>query len=112
MGYDMTNGKGDYFRLNIWGMGSVRRLLLKKGTTFDLGKFCSNDGWKVTPKECRVLMKDISKIELGETYQERDFENGNVIYKEVKLEKWLFDYIQKFKAFCEKSAGCGGFEVW
>lgn len=112
MGYDMTNGNNEYFRLNIWGMGSVRRLLLKKETTFDLGKFCSNDGWQVTPDECKVLVKDLSLIEEGETYEKESIDNEKMVLKQVVLDKEFFDYIQEFKEFCENSIDCGGFQVW
>ena len=50
MGYDMqskcdSSEKG-YFRLNIWGMGWMRNVMLEGDPTLekDIYRFCSNDG--------------------------------------------------------------------
>jgi hypothetical protein len=63
MGYDMQSkmnpGDEGYFRLNIWGMGWMRGVILEGDPTLenDIFRFCSNDGHVVGEK----LGKRISK---------------------------------------------------
>ena len=57
MGYDMysksNTDDGGYFRLNIWGMGWMREVMLQADAGLEdvIHKFCSNDGLVVTEKE-------------------------------------------------------------
>lgn len=106
-----------YFRLNISGMGLMRGWIEpiidwdaentpwpEDGTEEEAEaiiseetakegmvpgyKFCTNDGWLVTPKECTVIADYLD-------------ENPHE-----------YEYMQKFGAFCKKAAECGGFKVY
>ena len=53
MGYDMyskrKNVERDYFRLNIWGMGWMRGVILEGDPSLgpEIYRFCSNDGFVI-----------------------------------------------------------------
>lgn len=128
MGYDMYQGRdgnGQYFRLNIWGMGEYREVMERHGMvdwsvdpppdpedwdddeqrlrwqtdvpakTFGIAgyKLCSNDGWLVTPEECR------SALAAWES-------------SENKVNETLDDYWFSWLRFIEGAIEAGGFRVY
>lgn len=72
-------------------------------------KFCSNDGWIVTPEECEALSKAIlsagkEKIKsILERYVEPDARDS--------LDEFA-EYIVGFGKYCERCASLGGFAVY
>ena len=83
MGYDMywADGANDadhreYYRFNIAGMQQMRQYMeqakvldFKTNSTMSPNpgqvpafKFCSNDGWHITPKECLAIALGLSNL--------------------------------------------------
>lgn len=71
-------------------------------------KFASNNGWIVTPEECRIFSKAIrsaGKEVILTILQE--YEEESPIFLEESA-----DYIMRFGEYCERCASLGGFEVY
>jgi hypothetical protein len=69
MGYDMhrqgTKGWDEgYFRLNIWGMGWMRDVMLQADPELEdiIYKFCSNDGYVVSKEEGVRIAKALRRF--------------------------------------------------
>ncbi len=63
-------------------------------------KFCSNDGWIVTPDECLIIAK---KLLSRSTDNEKTCED--VIEENREFER-------EFAEYCQHAASQGGFSVW
>lgn len=134
---DAWANDGNYFRANIWAMSVLRDVLSKYALLTERGhpswprgdedttavraqraptdtavgawKFCSNDGWIVTPDECLILSQGID-----EALNEADFERvlaAALSGRDDKADQWE-QYIARFGEFCWSAAMRGGFEVW
>lgn len=76
-------------------------------------KFCSNDGWIVTEKECGTLADALLKLLDEEEeifYQKYSFEKGG--YERQIISYSERQFVQEFAEYCRKAAGDGGFTVW
>lgn len=196
MGYDMymrdtgfEGGDDAYFRANIWGMGSLRRVMTAAGVldwdgargefpeppeelqarmeegdeeaerAWDdkllpfLGqrsgdpkkvpgfKFCSNDGWWVTPEECELIaaalggevstealeaeidryneehvawMREAKLLE-GELTPERCralVQQGSLQSKDAVELSEMVEHAREFADYCRRAAPRGGFRVY
>jgi hypothetical protein len=112
---------GSYFRLNIWGMGEYRGYMEERGMLWwpeedgpvdkDYGgvmpghKFCSNDGWVVTPSE---ITRALQALEDWEADQ-----------RAVRGDQWVDPlndkedgYWHKWLRYLYVARSYGGFEVW
>lgn len=141
MGYDLytkeqaPDGKG-YFRANIWGMSMLRQAMQScevesqpetmreiepdnetgepQALLGDLWScFSSNDGWLVTPEECRYIADKLQGNGPSfERYRGWDTKGGELVPTMQEVTVADQKYIQEFAAFCEKAASLGGFYVW
>lgn len=150
MGYDCyTVEKEEYFRANIWGMKFLRKMMKLAGVDFDTEEtryckpeeddegnvcqhsqvgslylcFCSNDGWHVTPENCRHIAEKLQNftLPLDEDHPERDMLAWITDEKEKQRilalpRKPITDddreFVNNFIEFCVKAADQGGFYVW
>lgn len=150
MGYDLymknTDGDEGYFRANIWSMQIIRRVLAglellngeeppkeltgddmtdweSSGAGIPLCKLTSNDGWFVTPAECRAVADGItdkrSQVEplvaaalVDQAAYEAEFNKTapRAITNEMARE-WS-ERIYDFGDYCARAAAAGGFRVF
>lgn len=116
------DGFDGYLRLNIWGMGNAREIMTDFGmitwehqarswnsarnvdpTNHDHGegpipgyKFCSNDGWHVTERECSEA------IEAWESFDEQARQGI------AEENPWFARFVE----YIEVASRNGGFKVW
>jgi hypothetical protein len=64
-------------------------------------KFCSNDGWLVTPDECRIIAETLSQNLAPELWDGLDLEEQHA---REALAQWI--------GFARLAAENGGFRVW
>jgi hypothetical protein len=150
MGYDLymanTDGDEGYFRANIWSMQIIRRVLggldlltdeeppkeltgdemtdwESSGGGIPFCKLTSNDGWFVTPAECRVVADGIAakrnQVEplvaaalVDQAAYEAEFNKTapRAITNEMARE-WS-ERIYDFGDYCARAATAGGFRVF
>lgn len=102
--YPLTDEAEDYLR----ELDDLRAMHAGNGKV-PYYKFCSNDGWIVTPEECEALSKAIlsagkEKIKsILERYVEPDARDS--------LDEFA-EYIVEFGKYCERCASLGGFAVY
>lgn len=71
-------------------------------------KFCSNDGWIITPEECLLIANGLDRLLRNPkriTYTVY-LDGTKILTKEER------EYVQKFSNFCRRSALLGGFKVY
>lgn len=71
-----------------------------------VGKFCSNDGWVVTPEECEIIANGLDTVK-GFTH--RGYMSDPIII-EAGSENLVF--VKEFADYCRRAAKHGGFKVW
>jgi hypothetical protein len=141
---EMDRAQNWYFRLNIWGMGAMRKIMAEAGMmdllfqhepfpgmageepTFlevaeqervlaqfnpaialpPVYKFCSNDGWVVTPMECMCMKQVWDK--LGEVDQRK----AVILATKAEDSDGWFEKATEFMAYVERAAAHGGFRVY
>jgi hypothetical protein len=166
-----ANDAPDYFRLNIWGMATMRAIMARSGVMLSADcvwpehpgdehfdddgepltpkgrafrdaveavlrqspeqgkvpffKFGSNDGWVITPEECRALAAGLRAVVNGDTGEalSESIEQEKAFLRHVlddaiptvdrdEIEFWRRETLD-FADFCERSAEHGeGFAVW
>lgn len=58
--FEAMNPADMYYRYNIWGMSTMRRIMAEAGVDEKvLNKFNSNDGYVVTPTQCRKAAQQL-----------------------------------------------------
>ena len=150
MGYDLymanTDGDEGYFRANIWSMQIIRRVLggldlisdeepastltgdamtdwESSGTGIPLCKLTSNDGWFVTPAECRAVAEGIAKkrnqieplvaaalVDQAEYEAKFNKTDPRPITNTMAAE-WS-ERIYDFGDYCARASTAGGFRVF
>ncbi len=119
-----ASGPGVWYRFTSWEMGWVNGILLNTGAakdpnafttpgweptkdSVDLYKFKSNDGWLITPEECRHIASRLRKfVAENEVGSYLSFFDDDPPKEEV--EGWL----TSFADYCENAAENEGFKVW
>jgi len=111
MGYDLEAVSPDagentrHLCLNMWAMAELRHLLYTMGVwesgRVDEYKFTSNNGWHVTPEECRFLADACDH-----------WLNTNVRSLGVRPDRAWRNIVERFKALCEANAELEGLRVW
>ena len=150
MGYDLymanTDGDEGYFRANIWSMQIIRRVLggLEllsaeeppkeltgdamtdwecSGAGLPFCKLTSNDGWFVTPAECRAVAEGLAakrdQVEplvaaalVDHAEYEASFNKTPVRPITNEMAKEWAGHILDFGDFCARAAKAGGFRVF
>ena len=69
-------------------------------------KFCSNDGWHVTPDECKLIADGLSKLLINNT-SIKFIDRWDGLEKDVNRE-----HVQDFADYCKFSADHDGFRVY
>jgi hypothetical protein len=73
-------------------------------------KFCSNDGWFLTPEECRVIADAIDKY--VDEHEEYTWSSWDGEVKTVKRGDDDDNFVREFSAYCRKMSESGGFKVY
>ena len=150
MGYDLymlnTDGDEGYFRANIWSMQIIRRVLggldllsaeeppkeltgdemtdwESSGAGIPLCKLSSNDGWFVTPAECRAVADGIAakrnQVEplvaaalVDQAAYEAEFNKAAARPVTAEMAREWSERIYDFGDYCARAAAAGGFRVF
>jgi hypothetical protein len=150
MGYDLymlnTDGDEGYFRANIWSMQIIRRVLggldllsaeeppkeltgdamtdwESSGAGLPFCKLTSNDGWFVTPAECRAVAEGITKrrteVEplvaaalIDAAAYEAEFNKTATRPVTAEMAREWSERIYDFGDYCARAAVIGGFRVF
>ena len=139
MGYDMyTKEEGEYFRANISGMSLLRGIMRECGVegsavslrecesnpeTLEVQKiegslfscFGSNDGWLISPEECRHIAERLEAGGFGPEgtgYRHWDIKDGEFVTVYTEFTGEDRQYAKEFADYCKKAASLGGFYVW
>lgn len=80
----------------------VRSFTSKIKGLIPVQKFCSNDGWIVTPEECNIIFEALSRI----------LDKNDILCSKIMEEYNNYDFVKMFADYCKHAVECGGFEVW
>jgi hypothetical protein len=89
----------EYFRASLVGVGFLSRVLNAAGAfeQVDPWLFAFQQGDLVTPKDCRFIAERLAPLDSVQALQ--------------TLREGDDDYIRRFRAYCERAAGQGGFRI-
>jgi hypothetical protein len=68
-------------------------------------KFGSNDGWIVTPVECRILVAGLARLDDETIWRALSYNRTD--HREESVA-----WVREYQAYCQHAVVHGGFEVW
>lgn len=69
-------------------------------------KFCSNDGWRVTPEECKIIQEAFANNDLAAV------QVTNAFGEAIEMDHDTLAWCRSFGEWCGKAAEHGGFRVY